>query len=117
MTSVLEATRTFPFLLAGELVEGSGGWEIRSPWSGETVGRAAVASEADVRRAIGAAAEAAREARTMPSHARAAVLNRVRASSLRRAVSSWLTPSECTITGTPRETFCARTVRAMSGQT
>jgi acyl-CoA reductase-like NAD-dependent aldehyde dehydrogenase len=84
MTSVLEATRTFPFLLAGELVEGSAGWEIRSPWSGETVGRAAVASTSDVRRAIGAAADAAREARTMPSHARASVLNRVRAGLLER---------------------------------
>ncbi|HEY7530924.1 MAG TPA: aldehyde dehydrogenase family protein [Gemmatimonadota bacterium] len=84
MTDVLEATRTFPFLLAGELVEGGPGWDVRSPWSGEVVGRAAAGSSADVRRAIAAAAEAAREARAMPSHARATVLDRIHAGLLER---------------------------------
>lgn len=69
----------YPFLLAGELRESGTAWDIRSPWSGETIGRAAVASEADVRAAIDAAVAAAPAARQMPAHARAAVLMRIRA--------------------------------------
>ena len=68
-----------PFLLAGELVERSARWEIRSPWSGDVVGTACVGSADDVRAAIDAAHHAAPEARRMPAHARAAVLGRIRA--------------------------------------
>lgn len=67
-----------PFLLAGELKRGSAEWEIRSPWSGKPVGRACVASGADVRAAIDAAHRSAAEARRMPAWARSEVLARIR---------------------------------------
>lgn len=67
----------FPFLLAGELAGRSGMWEIRSPWSGDVVGRAALAGPADVEAAIAAAVTAAPAAAAMPTHARAALLERI----------------------------------------
>lgn len=63
------------FLLAGELRTGSTTWDIRSPFSGDLVGRAAVAGRAEVERAIDAAVAAAPVAAALPSHARAAVLD------------------------------------------
>src|SRR5690349_9938193 len=69
--------RTYPFLLAGEFRSGAGAWEIRSPYSGELIGRASLASRADVTAAIDAAVSAAPEAAAMPSHARATVLDRI----------------------------------------
>ncbi len=71
--------RTFPFLLGGELRASADTAEIRSPFSGEIVGRAAVATRADVVAAIDAAAAAAPAAAAMPTHARAAVLDRIAA--------------------------------------
>ena len=67
----------FPFLLAGELAGRSDMWEIRSPWSGAVVGRAALAGPADVDAAIAAAVTAAPAAAAMPTHARAALLERI----------------------------------------
>ena len=67
----------FPFLLAGELAGRSDMWEIRSPWSGAVVGRAALAGPADVEAAIAAAVTAAPAAAAMPTHARAALLERI----------------------------------------
>ena len=78
MTTVTDV-RTYPFLLAGEFRTGTGAWEIRSPYSGERIGRASLASRADVTAAIDAAVAAAPEAAAMPSHARAAVLDRIAA--------------------------------------
>lgn len=72
-------SKSFRFLLAGELVERDTRWDIRSPWSGDVVGTASVGSAADVRAAIDAAHRAAPDARRMPAHARAEVLMRVRA--------------------------------------
>ncbi|MBK6496116.1 MAG: aldehyde dehydrogenase family protein [Gemmatimonadetes bacterium] len=66
-----------PFLLAGELRQGDSTWTIRSPHDGAVVGCAAVASRADVEAALDAAVRAAPEAAAMPSHARAAVLERI----------------------------------------
>lgn len=80
----LDSAGTYPLLLAGELREGSASWQIRSPYSGETVGTASVGTETDVRRAIEAAAAAAPEARGLPSHARAAILGRIRSAILER---------------------------------
>jgi glyceraldehyde-3-phosphate dehydrogenase (NADP+) len=71
--------QTFPFLLAGALRGGAKAWDIRSPYSGETIGRAALASRDDVTAAIDAAAAAAPEAAALPTHARAAVLDRIAA--------------------------------------
>ncbi|MEO5798986.1 MAG: aldehyde dehydrogenase family protein [Gemmatimonadales bacterium] len=69
--------RSYPFLLAGELLAGAATWEIRSPFAGDLVGHAAVASRADIERALDAAVAAAPGAAEMPSHARAAVLRRI----------------------------------------
>jgi acyl-CoA reductase-like NAD-dependent aldehyde dehydrogenase len=62
-------------LIAGDWVE-TGEWqEVRSPYSGEVVGRVAKAGADDARRAIDAAEEAMRE--PLPAHKRAEILVRV----------------------------------------
>jgi acyl-CoA reductase-like NAD-dependent aldehyde dehydrogenase len=61
--------------VAGEWVE-TGEWlEVRSPYSGEVVGRVAKAGAAETKRAIDAAEEAMRE--PLPAHKRAEILVRV----------------------------------------
>jgi acyl-CoA reductase-like NAD-dependent aldehyde dehydrogenase len=62
-------------LLDGEWVE-TGDWhEVRSPYSGDVVGRVARAGAAEARRAIDAAARAMEN--PLPAHERAAILERV----------------------------------------
>jgi acyl-CoA reductase-like NAD-dependent aldehyde dehydrogenase len=62
-------------LIAGEWVD-TGEWqEVRSPYSGEVVGRVAKAGAEDTRRAIDAAEAAMRE--PLPAHKRAEILVRV----------------------------------------
>src|SRR5919198_695069 len=62
-------------LVGGEWVE-TGEWiDVRSPYSGETVGRVAKAGADEARRAIDAAEEAMRE--PLPAHKRAEILVRV----------------------------------------
>src|ERR671936_2325017 len=62
-------------LIGGEWVE-TGDWiDVRSPYSGETVGRVAKAGADEARRAIDAAEEAMRE--PLPAHKRAEILVRV----------------------------------------
>ena len=62
-------------LLAGEWVE-TGDWvEVRSPFSGDVVGRVAKAGAAETRRAVDAAEAAMRE--PLPAHKRAEILVRV----------------------------------------
>ncbi|MGZ8783319.1 MAG: aldehyde dehydrogenase family protein, partial [Gaiellaceae bacterium] len=62
-------------LIAGEWVE-TGNWhEVRSPYSGEPVGKVAKAGAAEARRAVDAAAAAMRE--PLPAHKRAEILVRV----------------------------------------
>ena len=69
-------------LVGGEWVE-TGEWiEVRSPYSGEVVGRVAKAGAAEARRAIDAAEAAMRE--PLPAHKRAEILVRVAASLGRR---------------------------------
>jgi acyl-CoA reductase-like NAD-dependent aldehyde dehydrogenase len=77
MTATASPTRTYPFLLAGELRTGSDSVEIRSPYSGDLVGRAELASPKDVSAALDCAVAAAPAAAALPSHARAAVLDRI----------------------------------------
>src|SRR5256885_16225976 len=61
--------------VAGEGIE-TGDWiEVRSPYSGEVVGRVAKAGADETRRAIDAAEEAMRE--PLPAHKRAEILVRV----------------------------------------
>ena len=62
-------------LIAGEWVE-TGDWvEVRSPYSGDVVGRVAKAGAAEARRAVNAAEAAMRE--PLPAHKRAEILVRV----------------------------------------
>src|SRR5215210_8485015 len=62
-------------LLAGEWVE-TGAWaEVRSPYSGDVVGRVARAGAAEARRAVDAAEAAMRD--PLPAHRRAEILVRV----------------------------------------
>ena len=62
-------------LIGGEWVE-TGDWvEVRSPYSGELVGRVAKAGAAEARRAVDAAEAAMRE--PLPAHKRAEILVRV----------------------------------------
>jgi acyl-CoA reductase-like NAD-dependent aldehyde dehydrogenase len=64
-----------PLLIAGEWVE-TGEWqEVRSPYSGEVVGRVAKAGAHETRRAVDAAAAAMEE--PLPAHKRAEILVRV----------------------------------------
>src|ERR671912_2675610 len=62
-------------LIAGKWTE-TGAWvEVRSPYSGEVVGRVAKAGEAEARRGVDAAEAAMRE--PLPAHKRAEILVRV----------------------------------------
>jgi len=68
-------TREQKLLVDGEWFE-TGDWvEVRSPYSGEVVGRVAKAGAADARRALDAAERAL--ASPLPAHERAAILDRV----------------------------------------
>src|ERR671925_253424 len=69
-------------LIGGEWVE-TGDWQdVRSPYSGEVVGRVARGGAAETRRAIDAAEQAMRE--PLPAHRRAEILVRVAAALGRR---------------------------------
>src|SRR5947208_4871189 len=61
--------------VGGEWVETGDWFEVRSPYSGEIVGRVAKAGAAETRRAIDAAGEAMRE--PLPAHKRAEILVKV----------------------------------------
>ncbi|HJS48552.1 MAG TPA: aldehyde dehydrogenase family protein [Gemmatimonadales bacterium] len=66
-----------PLLLGGEPAS-TGRWaEVRAPWDGMLVGRAAVAGPAEVTRAIDDAHRAAPEARSLPAWRRAEILMRI----------------------------------------
>ena len=69
----------YPFLLKGELGESPHGREIRSPFSGEVIGRASMGDRNDVVAALDAAVAAIPAAHALPSHARATVLDRIAA--------------------------------------
>jgi acyl-CoA reductase-like NAD-dependent aldehyde dehydrogenase len=76
MTATLPV-RTYPFLLSGELRNGADSIAVRSPYSGELIGTAELAGANDVATAIDAAVAAGPAAAGLPSHARAAVLDRI----------------------------------------
>ena len=68
-----------PLRIAGNEVT-TGAWiEVRSPHTGELLGRVAKAGPAEVERAIAAAAEGFAESRRLPGHKRAQVLRELRA--------------------------------------
>jgi acyl-CoA reductase-like NAD-dependent aldehyde dehydrogenase len=75
MASTVERTAQRGLFLAGEWVE-TGEWDdVRSPYSGEVVGRVARGTAEHVRAAIDAAERALRE--PLPAHERAAIIDRV----------------------------------------
>ncbi|HEX5632810.1 MAG TPA: aldehyde dehydrogenase family protein, partial [Gemmatimonadales bacterium] len=76
--------RTHPLLLAGSLRETTRTADILSPWDGSLVGRASLGSRDDVLASIAAAERAAPACAALPSHARAAALQAVRAGLLAR---------------------------------
>jgi len=59
MTAATLQGRIYPFLLGGELRTGGELVEIRSPYSGDLIGRAELASLVDVAAALDAAVTAA----------------------------------------------------------
>ncbi|MDQ3207405.1 MAG: hypothetical protein M3Q37_02260, partial [Gemmatimonadota bacterium] len=69
MTTAELSSRTYPFLLGGEMRSGTDSVEIRSPYSGNLIGRAELAGPDDVAAAIDAAVAAAPAAAALPSHA------------------------------------------------
>jgi acyl-CoA reductase-like NAD-dependent aldehyde dehydrogenase len=72
---VVAAANERRLLVAGEWID-TGDWvEVRSPYSGDVVGRVAKAGAAETRRAIDGAEEAMRE--PLPAHKRAEILVRV----------------------------------------
>jgi len=73
-----EAANCYPFLLAGELRSSPESREIRAPFDGAVVGRAALASADEVRQAILAAAAAAPETRALSSYRRSEFLRGIR---------------------------------------
>jgi acyl-CoA reductase-like NAD-dependent aldehyde dehydrogenase len=72
---VVAAASERRLFVGGEWIE-TGDWQdVRSPYSGEVVGRVAKAGAAETRRAIDAAEQAMRE--PLPAHKRAEILVRV----------------------------------------
>jgi acyl-CoA reductase-like NAD-dependent aldehyde dehydrogenase len=100
-------------LVAGEWVE-TGKWiEVRSPYSGDTVGRVAKGGAEETRRAIDAAAAAMEE--PLPAHKRAEILVRVAGHLGRRHEEAAQTI--CAEAGKPLKAARVEATRAMSTYT
>ncbi len=100
-------------LVAGEWIE-TGEWlEVRSPYSGEVVGRVPKAGAAEARRAVDAAERAMSE--PLPAHERAAILDRVAALLERRAEDA--AQLICAEAGKPIKTARVEAARAVSTYT
>ena len=100
-------------LIGGEWVE-TGDWvDVRSPYSGEVVGRVARGGADDTRRAIEAAAEAMRE--PLPAHKRAEILVKVAGYLGRRHEE--VAQTICAEAGKPLKTARVEASRAMSTYT
>jgi acyl-CoA reductase-like NAD-dependent aldehyde dehydrogenase len=97
-------------LVGGEWIE-TGEWvEVRSPYSGEVVGRVAKGGAAEARRAVDAAEQAMRE--PLPAHKRAEILVRVVAALARRHEEAARTISD--EAGKPLKAARVEVSRAMS---
>jgi acyl-CoA reductase-like NAD-dependent aldehyde dehydrogenase len=100
-------------LVAGEWVE-TGDWiDVRSPYSGDVVGRVAKASASETRRAIDAAAEAMHD--PLPAHKRAEILVKVAGYLGRRHEE--VAQTICAEAGKPLKTARVEASRAMSTYT
>jgi len=99
--------------VGGEWLE-TGDWiDVRSPYSGEVVGRVPKAGANETRRAIDAAVEAMRE--PLPAHRRAEILVKVAGAIGRRREE--LAQTICAEAGKPLKTARAEASRAMSTYT
>ncbi|PWU25117.1 MAG: aldehyde dehydrogenase [Candidatus Rokuibacteriota bacterium] len=100
-------------LVGGEWIE-TGEWlEVRSPYSGEVVGRVARAGAAETRRAVDAAAKAMEE--PLPAHKRAEILVRVAGYLGRR--QDEVAEMICAEAGKPMKAARVEAARAMSTYT
>jgi acyl-CoA reductase-like NAD-dependent aldehyde dehydrogenase len=100
-------------LVAGEWIE-TGDWlEVRSPYSGDVVGRVAKGGAAETRRAIDAAEEAMRS--PLPAHKRAEILVRVAGALGRR--HDEVARTICDEAGKPMKAARVEAKRAMSSFT
>jgi acyl-CoA reductase-like NAD-dependent aldehyde dehydrogenase len=106
-------TRERRLLVDGEWVE-TGDWvEVRSPYSGEVVGRVAKAGAAETGRALDAAARVLGE--PLPAHERAAILDRV--AGLLRERHEEVARTICAEAGKPIRTARVEASRAVSTYT
>jgi acyl-CoA reductase-like NAD-dependent aldehyde dehydrogenase len=102
-----------PLFIAGEWVE-TGDWlEVRSPYSGDVVGRVAKGGAEEARRAIDAAEEAMRD--PLPAHRRAEILVKVVAGIARRHEEA--AQLICAEAGKPLKAARVEASRAMSTYT
>jgi acyl-CoA reductase-like NAD-dependent aldehyde dehydrogenase len=100
-------------LIGGEWVE-TGAWlEVRSPYSGEVVGRVPKGGDAEARRAIDAAQAAMQE--PLPAHERAEILVRVAAALGRRLEEA--AETICAEAGKPLKAARVEASRAISTYT
>jgi acyl-CoA reductase-like NAD-dependent aldehyde dehydrogenase len=67
----------YAFWLAGRQAEGTGTFDVTSPWDGALVGRVGVPTDAQVEEAVAAAAAAQDAFAATPAHVRAAALDHV----------------------------------------
>src|ERR671923_1551247 len=99
-----------PLFVAGEWIE-TGDWlEVRSPYSGDVVGRVARGGAEETRRAIDAAEEAMRD--PLPAHKRAEILVKIVAGIARRHDEA--AQLICAEAGKPLKTARVEASRAMS---
>jgi acyl-CoA reductase-like NAD-dependent aldehyde dehydrogenase len=66
-----------PFLVNGDWRTGAGTFEVTSPYDGSVIAEVGVPTDADVEKAVSAAAETFEESRHLPVHARADALDHV----------------------------------------
>jgi acyl-CoA reductase-like NAD-dependent aldehyde dehydrogenase len=100
-------------LLDGAWIETDESVEVRSPYSGDVVGRVAKAGAAETRQAVDAAARALES--PLPAHARAAILDRV--ANLLRERSEEMARTICAEAGKPIRTARIEASRAVSTYT
>jgi acyl-CoA reductase-like NAD-dependent aldehyde dehydrogenase len=106
-------TDTHKLLLDGDWIE-TGDWiEVRSPYSGDVVGRVARAGEEEARRAVDAAAHVLES--PLPAHERAAILDRV--AGLLRERHEEMAQTICAEAGKPIKTARVEASRAVSTYT
>jgi acyl-CoA reductase-like NAD-dependent aldehyde dehydrogenase len=106
-------TDAHKLLLDGEWIETDESVEVRSPYSGDVVGRVAKAGADETRRAVDAAARALES--PLPAHERAAILDRV--AGLLRERHEEMAQTICGEAGKPIKTARVEASRAVSTYT